>query len=88
MEIGVANAAEQDFELDVVRRGLTSGDGGVCQRRGGAGGGIRFNFGCIHAVTILQPQNLSLAERANLVARHAKSENPFHILKWLAKLLK
>jgi hypothetical protein len=42
VEIGVADAAEQNFDLDVVRSGIAPFDGGGSKRRCGAGNGICF----------------------------------------------
>jgi hypothetical protein len=48
VQVGVADAAEEDFDLDVVWRRVATRDGGVGQRQGGAGGGICF--GLVHVL--------------------------------------
>jgi len=42
VEIGMADAAIQNFDLNVVFGGIPPNDGGQCQRRCGAGSGERF----------------------------------------------
>ncbi len=46
VEVRVADAAVEDFDLDVAVCGLAAGDGGWSERGGGAGGGV--GFGGIH----------------------------------------
>src|ERR1700690_1963006 len=50
VEIGVTNAAIQNFDLDILFGWLTPGDHGGCQRRCRAGSGIGFHV--VHALSL------------------------------------
>ena len=49
VEVGVADAAEEDFDLHVVFGGIAARDGGGGKRRSRTGNGISFGF--VHEIT-------------------------------------
>jgi len=49
MKVGMADTAEEDFNLNVAIRCFTARDGGGCQRRSGAG--CRVSFGVVHGIS-------------------------------------
>jgi hypothetical protein len=55
VKIGVADAAEENLDLDVVCAGIAPGDHGGGKRRCGAGCGVRFGF--MHEVTSVSRTN-------------------------------
>ena len=65
----VADAAEEDFDLNVVCGRIASRDCGGGQRRCRAGSGIGLCF--VHGLKIAAPKNLSFADRTNPLAEHA-----------------
>ena len=51
VQVGVADAAEDDFDLNVAFGRLAARDDGGSQQRGGTGGGICFGF--VHVMMLL-----------------------------------
>jgi hypothetical protein len=68
----VADPTVENFNFDIQRTGLAPGYAQRSQGRGRALRCIRLNFGRIHDFSITPLKNMSLAERANLLAKDAK----------------
>src|SRR5438093_1203457 len=72
MQIGVADAAKQNFDFDILGAGFTPANTKRSQTRSWALCCISLDFGRIHVLKLLRPEEVSLAERAILFVKDAK----------------